>query len=166
MRIRAIVTESPELVDRLEKWVKEFDIMVAFHDHARDTNDPTYRMWDPNYVLSLVKDRDPRMGACADTGHWVRSGLNPVDCLRVLKGRVICGHLKDVDKMGDLQAHDVPYGMGVSDIPGILDELHAQGFNGTLSVEYEYRWNTPLLLPEVSQCIGFVRGYGKAKGWR
>ena len=91
-------------------------------------------MWDPNYVLSVVKDRDPRIGSCADTGHWVRSGLRPVDCLRILKGRIISSHLKDLNEMGP-GAHDVPYGTGVSDIPGILDELKAQGFDGNISID-------------------------------
>jgi sugar phosphate isomerase/epimerase len=162
MGMRAIVTESPELVDRIEKFAKEFDIMVGFHDHPRNPDDPSYKMWDPNYVLSLVKDRDWRLGCCADTGHWVRSGLKPPECLRILKGRIVCGHLKDLDRVGH-GAHDVPYGTGVADIPGILDELKAQDFQGTLSIEYEYHWDNSL--PEVAQCIGFVRGYGAAKGW-
>jgi sugar phosphate isomerase/epimerase len=55
----------------------------------------------------------------------------------------------------------VPYGTGVSDIPGILEELKAQGFDGNLSIEYEYNWDNSL--PEVAQCVGFVRGYGMAK---
>ena len=162
MGLRAIVTESPELIDRIEKLAQEFDIMVGFHDHPRRPNDPTYKMWDPNYVLSLVKDRDWRLGACADTGHWVRSGLKPAECLRILKGRIVCSHLKDLDQMG-LDGHDVPFGTGVSDIPAILDELKAQGFQGSLSIEYEYHWDNSL--PEVAQCIGFVRGYGAAKNW-
>ncbi len=162
MGLRAIVTESPELIDRIEKLAKEFDIMVGFHDHPRHQNDPSYKMWDPNYVLSLVKDRDWRLGACADTGHWVRSGLKPVDCLRILKGRIVCSHLKDLNQMGR-GAHDVPFGTGVSDIGGILDELKAQNFQGSLSIEYEYNWDTSL--PEVAQCIGFVRGSGAAKNW-
>jgi sugar phosphate isomerase/epimerase len=58
-------------------------------------------------------------------------------------------------------AHDVPYGTGVSDVPAILDELKRQGFDGNLSIEYEYHWQNSL--PEVAQCIGFVRGYGAAK---
>ncbi len=162
MGLRAIVTESPELIDRLEKLAKEFDIMVGFHDHPRRPDDPNYRMWDPNYILSLVKDRDWRLGACADTGHWVRSGLKPAECLRILKGRVVCSHLKDLNQMGP-GGHDVPFGTGVSDLPAILDELKAQGFQGSLSIEYEYHWDNSL--PEVAQCIGFVRGYGAAKGW-
>jgi sugar phosphate isomerase/epimerase len=162
MGLRAVVTESPELIDRIEKLAKEFDIMVGFHDHPRHPNDPSYKMWDPNYVLSLVKDRDWHLGACADTGHWVRSGLKPAECLRILKGRVICSHLKDLNQMGP-GAHDVPFGTGVSDIPAILDELKAQGFQGSLSIEYEYHWDTSL--PEVAQCIGFIRGYGAGKGW-
>jgi sugar phosphate isomerase/epimerase len=162
MGLRAVTTESVGAIDTIEKLVKEYDIMVGFHDHPKRPNDPNYRMWDPNYILSVVQDRDPRIGSCADTGHWVRSNLNPVDCLRILKGRIISSHLKDLNEMGP-EAHDVPYGEGVSDVPGILSELKAQGFEGNISIEYEYHWDHSV--PEVSQCIGFVRGYGAAKQW-
>ncbi len=162
MGLRAITTESVDAIDTIEKMVKEYDILVGFHDHPRRPNDPNYRMWDPNYILSVVKDRDSRIGSCADTGHWVRSHLKPVDCLRILKGRIISSHLKDLNEMG-LNAHDLPYGTGVSDIPGILQELRDQGFAGNISIEYEYHWENSS--PEVAQCIGFVRGYGTAKGW-
>jgi sugar phosphate isomerase/epimerase len=162
MGLRAIVTESVDSLDTIEKMVKEYDVMVGFHNHPKRADDPSYRMWDPNYVLSIVKDRDPRIGCCADTGHWVRSNLKPVECLRILKGRIVSCHLKDLDKMGP-GAHDVPFGTGVSDIPGILEELKAQDFDGNLSIEYEYHWDNSS--PEVAQCIGFVRGYGAAKNW-
>ena len=157
--LRAVTTESVGSIDTIEKMVKEYDILVGFHDHPRQPNNPGYRMWDPNYVLSVVKDRDARIGSCADTGHWVRSNLKPVDCLRILEGRIISSHLKDLNQMGP-EAHDVPYGTGVSDIPAILDELKRQGFTGNISIEYEYHWTTSS--PEVAQCIGFVRGYGAA----
>jgi len=162
MGLRAITTESVDALDTIEKMVKEYDVMVGFHDHPRRPDDPNYKMWDPNYILSLVKDRDSRIGSCADTGHWVRSNLKPVECLRILKGRIISSHLKDLNEMG-LKAHDLPFGTGVSDIPAILQELKSQGFTGNLSIEYEYHWENSL--PEVAQCIGFVRGYGAGKGW-
>src|SRR5438046_2222947 len=81
MGLRAITTESVDAIDTIEKMVKEYDIMVGFHDHPIDPNKPSYRMWDPNYILSVVRDRDKRIGSCADTGHWVRSNLKPVDFL-------------------------------------------------------------------------------------
>ncbi len=162
MGLRAITTESVEAIDTIEKMVKEYDIMVGFHDHPKRPENPGYRMWDPNYILSVVKDRDPRIGSCADTGHWVRSDLKPVDCLRILKGRIISSHLKDLNEVGP-RAHDLPYGNGVSDVPAILEELKSQGFTGNVSIEYEYNWLNSV--PEVAQCIGFVRGYGTAKGW-
>lgn len=162
MGLRAVTTESVGAIDTIEKMVKEYDILVGFHDHPRQSKNPGYRMWDPNYILSIVKDRDPRIGSCADTGHWVRSHLKPVDCLRILKGRIISSHLKDLNEMGP-DAHDVPYGTGVSDVPAILQELKDQGFTGNISIEYEHHWETSV--PEVAQCIGFVRGYGTAKGW-
>lgn len=157
-----ITTESVDAIDTIEKLVKEYDIHVGFHDHPRQANNPSYRMWDPNYVLSVVKGRDPRIGSCADTGHWLRSGLNPLDCLRILKGRIISSHLKDLNEMGP-QAHDVPYGTGVADIPALLKELRDQHFEGNISIEYEHNWLNST--PEVGQCIGFVRGYGTAKNW-
>ena len=162
MGLRPITTESVEAIDTIEKLVKEYDIMVGFHDHPKRPDNPGYRMWDPNYILSVVKDRDLRIGSCADTGHWVRSDLKPVDCLRILKGRIISSHLKDLNEMGP-RAHDLPYGNGVSDVPAILEELKSQGFTGNVSIEYEYNWLNSV--PEVAQCIGFVRGYGTAKGW-
>jgi sugar phosphate isomerase/epimerase len=160
--LRAVTTESDDAIDTIEKMVKEYDVMVAFHDHPKQPNNPSYRMWDPNYILSLVKDRDRRIGACADTGHWVRSGIKPVDALRILKGRVISSHLKDLNEF-DPRGHDVPAGTGVSDVPAILEELRAQGFDGNISIEYEH--NMAASMPEVAQSIGFVRGYGRGKKW-
>jgi len=157
-----ITTESVDALDTIEKLVKEYDIKVGFHDHPKQANNPDYRMWDPNYVLSVLKDRDARIGSCADTGHWVRSGLNPVECLRILKGHIISSHLKDLNEMGP-GAHDVPYGAGVSDVAALLTELNSQGFAGNISIEYEYLWENST--PEVGQCVGFVCGYGTARKW-
>jgi len=159
--LRAITTESVDAIDTFEPLVKEYDIMVAFHDHPKQPNNSSYRMWDPNYILEVVKNRDKRIGSCADTGHWVRSGLKPVDCLKILKGHIISSHLKDLNEMGPA-AHDVPFGLGVSDVPAILDELKRQGFDGNISIEYEHEMDKSM--PMVAQCIGFVRGYGLGKG--
>jgi sugar phosphate isomerase/epimerase len=156
-----ITTESVEAIDTIEKLVREYDIRVGFHDHPRQPNNPGYKMWDPNYVLGVVKDRDPRIGSCADVGHWVRSGLEPVDCLKILQGRVISVHLKDLSEKSP-NAHDVPFGNGVSNIPGILDELKRQHFAGNASIEYEYNWLNSVT--DVAQCVGFVRGYGVRAG--
>lgn len=160
--LRAVTTESVEAMDTIEKLVKEYDIMVGFHNHPRQPNNPNYKVWDPNYILSVVKDRDPRIGSAADTGHWIRSNLKPLDCLRILKGRIISSHLKDLNEMGP-GAHDVPYGTGVANMAALLDELKTQNFTGNISIEYEHNWENST--PEVGQCIGFVRGYGTSKGW-
>lgn len=162
MGMRAITTESVDAIDTIEPLVKEYDVMVAFHNHPRQPNNPNYKVWDPSYILSVVKDRDRRIGACADTGHWVRSGIKPVDALRILRGRIVSSHLKDLHEFTP-QGHDVPAGTGVSDIPAILEELRKQGFTGNISIEYEH--NMANSMPEVAQSLGFVRGYGLGKGW-
>jgi sugar phosphate isomerase/epimerase len=153
----AITTEAVSELDVVEKLVKEFDIRIAIHEHAKRANDPSYKLWDPNYVLSLVKDRDRRMGACADTGHWATSGIKPLDALKILEGRIISAHLKDRTEIGK-QLPDAIYGTGVCDIKGILSELKRQKFEGNVSIEYENNWENSV--PDVAQCVGFVRGCG------
>jgi len=159
LNLYGITTEDIKNLDIIEKLVKEFDIKVGIHEHGKRPNDPSYKLWDPNFVLSLVKDRDPRMGACADTGHWATSGLKPVECIRILKGRVISAHLKERAEIGK-GLPDQVFGTGVSDIPGVLTELKAQGFEGNISIEYENNWDYSV--PDVAQCIGFIRGWGVA----
>ena len=160
--IGVVVTE-PDVtaLDKIEALVKEFDIKMAIHNHPKRPLDRAYMFWDPNYVLGLVKDRDSRMGSCADVGHWVRSGLNPVDCIKILKGRIFDSHMKDLNEFGDPKAHDLPFGTGKSDISAILAEYAAQGYPGPLHCEYEYNWETSV--PEITQCLDFVRNWKPAK---
>lgn len=156
MGLYSITTESVDQLDTIEKLVKEFDIKVGIHEHRHQPNNPNYKVWDPNYVLSVVKDRDARIGACCDTGHWATSGLKPLDCIKLLNGRVISLHLKERKEIGK-EMGDTIYGTGACDIAGILDELKRQHFEGFISLEYENNWMNSV--PDVAQCIGFVRGY-------
>lgn len=130
--IANLVTESypNEVFDKL---TKEYGIKVAVHNHPIRKNDANYKVWDPNFVLSIVKDKNPLIGACADTGHWIRSDLKPVDCLKILEGRVIESHFKDLND----KKQDVVYGTGIGDAKGMLVELKRQGFKGVLNIEYE-----------------------------
>jgi sugar phosphate isomerase/epimerase len=154
-----ILTTEPDAtaMDQIEALVKEYDIKIAIHNHPKRPLDRAYLYWDPEYVLSLVKDRDPRMGACADTGHWVRSGLDPVTCIRILKGRIFDSHLKDLNEKGNPKAHDVPYGTGVSDVPAILNAFVEGGFYGPLHTEYEYNWEDNV--PDIAKCLEFVKNF-------
>jgi sugar phosphate isomerase/epimerase len=157
MGIEVINTESTDAIDTIEKMVKEFDLKVGYHNHPGRADDPSYKVWNPAYVYELVKDRDKRIGACADTGHWVRSGIKPLDALKTLKGRIVSSHLKDLNVF-DPGGHDVPYGTGISTLKEVLAHYRQIGLTGAVSIEYEHNWDTNL--PEVAQCVGFVRAAG------
>ena len=156
MGIRVINTESVDALDTFEKLAKEFDIKVGFHNHPKKPNDPNYKVWDPNYILEITKDRDAHIGACADIGHWVRSGLKPVECVKILKGRIVSSHMKDLHAPLP-SGHDVHWGQGVSDVPAVLAEYRAQGFEGPISVEYEYNWENNA--EDAKACIEFVKNW-------
>ena len=156
--IGVINTESEDALDMAEKMAVEFDMKVGVHEHPKRDNDASYKLWDPNYVLSLVKNRDRRVGACADTGHWIRSGVQPMAALKILSGRIVSSHFKDRSKFPD--GHDVAWGTGVANAAALLDELKRQKFDGPLSVEFEHNWDANV--PDAAQCVAFVRGYAAA----
>jgi sugar phosphate isomerase/epimerase len=134
-------------LDTVEKLCKEYNIRVAIHDHPKPS-----LYWDPQLVLEAIKGRSPLLGACADTGHWIRSGLDPVACLKTLQGHIFCLHFKDLNARSRT-THDVPWGTGVGQCKAMMEELKGQGFHGAFCVEYEYNWNNSM--PEVAQCVKF-----------
>jgi sugar phosphate isomerase/epimerase len=147
--IGVLVAEpQPEALDTVEKLCKEYNIKVAIHDHPKGHS----IYWNPDSVLAAIKGRTSLMGACADVGHWMRSGLDPLECIKKLDGHIICLHFKDLNEMG-MDAHDVPWGTGVGETRQIMEELKRQHFHGAFCVEYEYDWDNSS--PEIAQCVKF-----------
>jgi len=150
MGMTTITAEPPEeALPMIDKLANEYRINVAIHNHPKPKH-----YWDPETVLKAIQGRSKRIGACADTGHWVRSGLDPVECLKKLEGRVLWSHFKDLNKKAR-DAHDVPWGTGVGNAKGQLAELCRQGFSGGISVEYEHNWKDSV--SEIAQCVAFFR---------
>jgi sugar phosphate isomerase/epimerase len=147
-----IITAEPkdEHWDLVSKLCDQYKIKVAIHDHPKPSH-----YWHPDSVLAAINGRSKLFGACADIGHWVRSGLDPVECLKKLEGHILSLHVKDLNEKSP-KAHDVVWGKGVSNIPEVLKELKKQHFRGLFSVEYEYHWENSV--PEVKECAKFWRG--------
>jgi len=146
MGIRTIVSEPPEeAFDLIDKLCQEYHISVAIHNHPAPSH-----YWNPDTVLKVCQDRSKWIGACADTGHWVRSGIKPLLALRKLQDRIISFHFKDIDKFGTHSAHDVPWGTGQGNTTALLAEMQKQGFTGVFSAEYEYNWENNV--PDIIKC--------------
>ena len=137
MGIETLVTESDRAFN--DALAKEYGLKIAFHNHPNS--------WPPDKVLKACEGKSERIGACADTGHWMRKGIVPVDAVKKLKGRIVSFHFKDLDKMG--RGHDVPWGTGKGDVKAVLTELHKQGFKGVFSIEYEHRFT----LADLDKCV-------------
>jgi sugar phosphate isomerase/epimerase len=148
MGIETIVSEPEfDAFDTIEQLCDEYQINVALHNHPKPS-----RYWNPDTVLKMCQGRSKRIGACADTGHWMRSELNPIEQLKKLEGRIISFHFKDLNKYGG-GAHDVPWGTGQGDVKGTLKEIHRQGIQGVFSIEYEHNWTSSL--PEIAECVKY-----------
>lgn len=147
MGIRTIVSEpDPQTLGTLDKLAREFAIRVAIHNHPKPS-----KYWSPESVLDAVTGHSRMIGACADTGHWPRSGVDPVAALKSLKGRIVCLHFKDLNELNKREAHDVPWGTGKCDVKAMLAELKEQNFRGVFSIEYEHNWENSM--PEIAECI-------------
>ena len=140
---------NPDALDTVEKLCKEYNIKVAIHDHPQPSH-----YWNPETVLEAIKGRGPLMGACADTGHWMRSGLDAVECLKKLEGHIFVLHFKDLNEK-DKKGHDVPWGTGVGNAKGMMEELKRQNFHGAFCAEYEYHYDSSM--PELAECVKFFR---------
>ena len=131
---------DPDSFASLDELVKEFDVRVAIHNHG-----PTHRYNKAIDVLHAVEKYDPRIGACADLGHYLRSGERPVEVIRLLKGRLYGIHLKDFAEMQD-KTKGVILGKGHMNVPAVMGALVAADFpaDGALSIEYEENPQNPL----------------------
>lgn len=144
MGIETIVSEPPaEAFDVIDRLCNEYRIHVAVHNHPKPT-----RYWNPENVLRVLQGRSSWIGACADTGHWVRSGLDPVQMLKKYKGRIVSLHFKEID-----DGHDVVWGTGAARVKPLLEELDRQNFKGVFSIEYEHNWENSM--PEIRKCIEY-----------
>lgn len=141
---------DPDAFEHLNELVKEFNIRIAIHNHG-----PKARYNKVVDVLQAVEKYDPRIGACADLGHYIRSGEKPTEVVRLLKGRLYGIHLKDFAEMKD-ETKGVILGKGHLDVGGVVDALMAVDFpaNGALSLEYEENPKDPIA--EIKECYAIA----------
>ena len=136
--------------DLVEKLVKQYGIRVAVHNHPKPS-----AYWNPDNLLNAISNRSNLIGSCADVGHWRREGLNQIDCLKKLEGRIISLHFKDIaaKQEGEKEQHDVIWGQGILDVNEMLRELKRQNFKGVFAIEYEYNWENSV--PDIKKCIDY-----------
>jgi inosose dehydratase len=142
---------TPDSFDSLEELVKEFDIRIAIHNHG-----PSDRFNKVVDLLRAVEGRDVRIGACADLGHYIRSGEKPVDVIRSLAGRLYGIHLKDFADMKE-NTRGVLLGQGHLDCAAVFDALVQAKFpaDGALSLEYEENPQDPI--EDIRKCVATAR---------
>lgn len=137
--------------DSLDRLVDEYDIRIAIHNHG-----PNARYDKINDVLDAIKGHDKRIGACADLGHYIRSGEDPVKAIHLFEGRLYGIHLKDFDEPKG-NAKGVILGKGQLDVVGVFRALNKVRFpaDGSLSIEYEEKPDDPL--DDLRQCVAISR---------
>ena len=132
---------------------------LAIHNHSEAAGS---KYWRPENVLKVCAGRSKAIGACPDTGHYVRTGLAPVECLKKLEGRIITVHLKDAAQLGNPESRDVPLGAGKANFTQVLQTPRALKFRGLATIEYEYL--SPRLVEDVAQCVQFVEPFAASVG--
>jgi sugar phosphate isomerase/epimerase len=142
---------APEAFDSLDKLVAEYDIRIAIHNHG-----PKHRYNKVTDVLNAIKDHDPRIGACADLGHYIRSGEEPIQVIRSLEGRLYGVHLKDFAEMQD-KTRGVILGQGHLNVRGVFEALRAVNFPADSAISLEYEENPKDPIDEIRQCVAVAR---------
>lgn len=146
-----VCAPTAETLPKLEKYVKEYDIKIAVHNHGpEDKNFPT-----PQSVLKAVKGMDPRVGLCMDIGHTSRTGADIVESIKEAGPRLLDMHTKD---LGDTMKKEsqVPVGDGKLPIPRIFEQLIKMKYQGCVNLEYEIQDDAPM--PGMIKSFAYMRG--------
>ena len=162
--------------DLLDKLVDEYQIPIAIHNHGPGA---LYDKIDD--VVQITKDRHPLVGACVDTGHYLRSNEKGVDAIDRLGKRVFGVHLKDVksyrteaeavaiEKTGRVgrrltkeQKFFTILGEGDLDVVGCLKSLRKLNYERCVALEYEENKDNPL--SDIEVCLATVRKAVKKLG--
>lgn len=138
---------EPDSFDSLDKLVAEYDVRICIHNHGPGA------LYDKVADVSdAVKGRDPRIGACVDTGHFIRSKEDPIEAIRKLAKRVFAVHIKDEEKR-QKKSRNVIIGKGFLDVVGLFRAMREIEFpaDGSISLEYESNPDNPI--DDIQQCL-------------
>jgi sugar phosphate isomerase/epimerase len=142
---------APETLPRIEKFVRQYDIRFAIHNHG-----PEDKLWhSPLDVLKAIKNLDPRMGCCLDVGHTVRAGTDVVQAIHEGGPRLFNIHMKDLTNFQDKESQ-VAVGEGKMPVAKIFQALAAIGYQGFVDLEYEIQPDDPI--PGVIASFAYMRG--------
>src|SRR5882724_6451033 len=142
---------APATLPRIEKFVREYDIRFAIHNHG-----PEDKLWhSPLDVLKAVKSMDPRIGCCIDVGHTVRAGTDVVQAIHEVGPRLFNVHMKDLTNFQDKESQ-VAVGDGIMPVAKIFKALIAISYKGFVDLEYEINANDPML--GVITSFAYMRG--------
>ena len=140
-----------QVLPRVEKFVKQYDIKLAIHNHG-----PEDKQWpSPLDVLAAVKNMDQRIGCCIDVGHTMRAGTDPVDAIKKAGSRLYDVHMKDLGD-GKVKESQVVVGDGVMPVPAIFRALADMKYKGNVDLEYEINADDPM--PGVVKSFAYMRG--------
>jgi sugar phosphate isomerase/epimerase len=149
---------TPQDLPRVEKFVKEYDIRVAIHNHG-----PEDKLWhSPLEVLKAVHGMDPRIGCCIDVGHAVRAGTDIVEAIHAVGPRLFNMHMKDLTDFHDKDSQ-VAVGDGKMPVHHIFEALMAIQYKGFADLEYEVHPDDPM--PGVTKSFAYMRGVLAGMGY-
>jgi len=137
LNVKTVSSEPAlESLDTIEKLCKEYGIKVGLHNHPK----PNSIYWNCDTVVNAIKGRE-YVGDCADTGHWLLSGVNPIQALKKLQGKVFVFHFKDRKKT-DGKSQIVRWGTGDLNAKAVLEEMARQKAKVVFYIEYEPKWHS------------------------
>src|SRR3984957_3800097 len=142
---------APATLPRIEKFVREYDIRFAIHNHG-----PEDKLWrSPLDVLKAVEGLDPRIGCCIDVGHTVRAGTDVVQAIREAGPRLFNIHMKDLANFQNKESQ-VAVGEGIMPVRNMFEALIATKYAGFVDLEYEIHADDPM--PGVIASFAYMRG--------
>ena len=130
---------TPAILPRIEKFVKEYDIRIAIHNHG-----PEDKLWpSPLDVLKAVKNMTRAWDAASIVGHAARAGTDVVQAIHEVGPRLFNIHMKDLTNFESKESQ-VAVGDGIMPVREIFEALIATKYKGFVDLEYEIHADDPM----------------------
>jgi len=103
-----VVAQPPDALDTIEKLCDEYDIALAISSLDKGST--------PQELVNLCRNRSKRIGVSGSINQWARSGIDPIEAVRVLGDRLMILQLSSTDEPTESDK-----------IRAILADIHRRG---------------------------------------
>jgi sugar phosphate isomerase/epimerase len=138
------------MAKRIAPFANKHKMMVGVHGHSSVDN-PVEISTEATFLACMAES--PYIGANLDIGHYTATDADPIAFIQKHHARITNLHIKDRKNKTNGGAN-LAFGMGDTNIKGVLQLLKKEKWDIPSNIEFEYQGD-PLV--EMPKCLQYIK---------